>query len=105
MALKQVEKQPYEKFWTHAKFGAVMAEDETISSFTGTAVDSVNDDATATLIEPGSVQVGTGDDIHKVFLRIQGGVMTLSPYKFTVRIITSIGNKWEVDGKVKVKET
>lgn len=106
MALKQTVKQPYEKYWVYADFEGVMVEEETIASFAGTAVDAEGVDATATLIETGSVQVGTTDgDTQKVYLRIQAGVQASSPYKFTIRIITSIGNKWEVDGKVKVKET
>lgn len=105
MSLEKTEKQPYESYFIHGNFEEVMKEGETISQYTVTAVDVDGVDATSTLIENGSETVGTGEDIHKLFARIQGGLEAKSKYKVTFRIVTNTGNKWEVDAEVKIKET
>jgi len=105
MALSKTVKQTYESYFIHADFENVMTNPETISSIDSlTVVDKDGTDVTTDLVETGTQSVGTGDNVYKVFFRIQNGFAAASPYKFTVKIITSTGNKWEVDGNIKVKE-
>lgn len=104
MALKTTRKQPYEKYFCYGDFEPVMIEEETISVFAVTATDVDGLDVTSSIIEPGSPQIGTGENTQKLYFRIQAGTEDYSPYKFTVRVETSTGNKWEQDGKIKVKE-
>lgn len=105
MALKYTVKQPYEKYFCHADFASVMVLGETISTFAVTAMDVDENDVTSTLIEAGTPQIGTGDNTQKVYFRIQAGTQDISPCKFTTRVETSTGNRWEVDGKIKIKDT
>lgn len=102
--MTKTKKQPYEAYFVYGDFAPVMDDAETIDIFTATAVDKDGADATADVLESGSIQVGTDDNVHKVFVRIIDGVNSLSPYKFTIKIETSTGNKWEIDGIIKVKE-
>lgn len=104
MSLAKTEKQPYESYLIYGDFSEVMEDGETITSAVTSAVDKDGDDATATVIEAGSEIIGTGDDYAKLYVRIKGGVESDSPYKFTIRIVTSNSNKWEVDGQIVVKE-
>jgi len=105
MALTKTKKQSYEAYFVYSNFAPVMSDGETIFSYTVTVVDKEGTDSTSIIIETDSEQPGTGEDIFKLFFRIQAGVQSLSPYKFTSRIVTSTDNKWEVDGIIEVKET
>lgn len=104
MALTKTTKQSYESYFVFGNFSAVFEVGETITAHTVSAVDSTGEDATAIVITEGSELVGTGDDVGKLFVRIKDGVEASSPYKLTIRIETSTGNKWEVDGSIVVKE-
>lgn len=105
MALKITRKQPYEAYFCYADFEPVMILGETISTFTVTAMDVDETDVTSSIIEPGSPQIGTGENTQKLYFRIQAGTEAYSPYKFTVRVKTSTDNQWEQDGKIKIKDT
>lgn len=104
MSLTKTEKQSYESYYIYGDFSKVMNEGETISSYDTSAVDKDGADATATVIEASSEIIGTGDDFAKLYVRIKAGVEAESPYKITIKIVTSNDNKWEVDGQLVIKE-
>lgn len=115
MALPKTTKQPYEKFFIGVDFTQALEADEDIdlSNSSVTAVDKDGDDATSTIIESGSKTIDTaieGDvpytpqDDAMLSARVQDGSEAESPYKLTYRIITTAGNKYEKDLKLKVKE-
>jgi len=104
MALEKTIKQGYESYFIFGNFSEVMEEDETITTWDIGIVDKAGTDCSETMIESDSPAAGEGDDVHKLFVRIQGGSEPLSPYKVTMRIVTSLGNKWEVDGNIVIKE-
>ncbi len=100
MGLVKTEKQGYERYFIYGDFAEVMADDETITVHDVTALDNAGNDVTADVIDVGTVYV----DSMKLYVRIKDGDESLSPYKVTIRIETSTGNRWEVDGAIKVKE-
>ena len=101
MVLTKTTKQASEKYFVYGNFEHVMEESETIVSSSATCRDKDGEDVTASLIESGSETV----DNRRLYIRIQNGLQSLSPYIFTIKITTSTGNEWEVDGKVTIKET
>jgi len=104
MSLAKIEKQPYESFMAHGSFGDVMETGDTISTYAVTAVDKDDADATSTVIEPSSEIIGTGNDYYKLYFRVRAGTEAASPYKVTVRVETTNGDKWEVDFHLVIKE-
>jgi len=100
MGLEKTEKQGYERYYVHGDFSEVMASDETITADTVIAEDVNGVDVTSDVIDVGTEYV----EGMNLFVRIKDGVEALSPYKFTIRVETSIGNRWEVDGQIKIKE-
>ena len=102
--LSKTEKQSWEAYYVYANFAENMVDGETIDTIVSVvAVDANGDDATSTLIESSTEQVIPAEP-HRVYFRIQNGEEALSEYKTTTKIVTSTGNKWEVDGLVKIKE-
>ena len=99
MALAIFTKQSYEDFPISADFSKDMATGETLISQTITAIDNAGDDATASILS-----TPTNDGATQALIRVFAGTEALSPYKVTFRVVTSIGNKWELDIKMKVKE-
>ena len=106
MALTRTEKQPWERYFIYGDFKKVLADDETIKIVAPTTVTAVNkdgQDATADVIDDGTIYA---DDVEKrLYVRIKDGLEAGSIYKFTIRIETSAGNRFKVDGEIKVKET
>jgi hypothetical protein len=100
MSLISTTKQGYEKYFIHGDFSTVMDLEEEILSHTTTVLDKDGVDVSADIIDVVSPFV----EGKKQFIRIQGGEQIKSPYKITIRIETSTGNRWEVDGLIKVKE-
>jgi len=116
MGLTATEKQGFESYFIHGDFSEVMETGETIDvgNSTVTVLDageydiSTNppteitapEDATDTVTDQGTIAA----DGMKLKVRIRGGDEAGSPYHITFRIVTSIGNKWEVDGQIKIKE-
>lgn len=96
------KKQPYEYFPVSGDFRRVMpeAEGDTISSQVVSAVDSSGADATATILENASI--GTGEDYQKVFVYLKDGTSAGSPYTVTFKIVTTAGNKWQIDEQLVV---
>ena len=99
MALVSITKQPYESFPVSVSFEDDMATDETIVSQTVLAEDATGTDATADIVDN-----VTNDGAFSALARISAGTVLLTPYKVTFRVITSLGNKWEYDIKLKIKE-
>jgi len=102
--LVSTTKQPYEAYFIFGNFEDNMVDGETITSATTTAMDKAGTDATADVLESGSQQLPVNEPF-RVYIRVQAGTVDLTPYKFTIRCLTSTGNKWEVDGTIIVKET
>ena len=100
MGLEKTEKQSYERYFIFGNFEDVMDADETITSSEFLAEDNTGQDALADILVVGDAYVyGT-----KQYVRVKDGEEAKSPYHITIRIETSKGNRWEVDGQVKVKE-
>ena len=100
MGLKKTIKQGYERYFIHGDFSDVMETGETIDTSTVTALDSGGEDATADVIDDASKYV----DGFLLYIRVKDGTEAGGPYKFTIRIETSLGNRWEVDGQINIKE-
>lgn len=100
--MEEFEKQPYEAFFIAGDFDDVLEDGEVIneSSSLVTAVDKEGTDATFIVLE-GATKTIVGTVLK---VRCKGGDETLSKYKITFRILTDVGNKWEIDCKMKVKE-
>ena len=94
------KKQPYERYFIHGDFTDVMATGETIITGVITAIDKDGTDATADVIEAGTDYA----EGPLYYFRIVDGLEIQSPYKFTLRIETSLGNRWEIDGGIEVVE-
>jgi len=103
MGLTKTTKQSYERYFVNADFSAVMETGETIdeADVSIVALDNAGECATATVIDDTSLYV----EGVKVYVRIIDGVEADSPYKVTFQIETSLGNRWEVEGLVAIKET
>jgi len=116
MGLTATEKQSYEEYFIHGDFSDVMESGEIIQDATwsvtaedaGVVDDEGNyttppEDATDTVTDQGSIYA----DEKKLYVRIKGGSEDegKSPYHITFKVVTSLGNKWEVDGQIKIKET
>ena len=107
MALEKTEKQPFERYFVYGDFSEVLDIEagETIDTgdafTTITAVDSADQDATSDVIDDASVNAEDAEGY--LWFRIKDGVDG-EKYHFTVRIVTSAGNRYEVDGHIVVKE-
>ena len=105
MGLEKTEKQGFERYFVHGDFSAVLDADETLDIVNVNTVIIAEDkdglDTTATIIEDASKYV----DGSSLYVRIKDGDEAHSPYKITIRVETSKGNRWEVDGLIKIKET
>jgi len=105
VGLERTEKQGFERYFVHGDFSEVLGVDETLDianlETTVTALDNTGADATATIIDDASKYV----DGTSLYVRIKDGTEAESPYKITIKVETSKGNRWEVDGLVKIKET
>jgi hypothetical protein len=99
--MDELSKQPYEAFTLSVDFGANMISGETIASQTVTAADSEGNDVTDTVLD---TALTVNDGATKVLFYVRAGSPTASPYKLTVRCVTSATHRWEKDIKLKVKE-
>lgn len=104
MSLTKTTKQSYESYLVYGDFSEVMADDEAITDYLCTAEDANGSDATVIVLTPGSEVIGTGDDYAFMYVRVRDGEVANSPYKVTIKVTTSTGNKWEVDGLLVIKE-
>ena len=103
MIFPEFKKQPFEQFFLAADFVNVMdtsVETIVLGSSSITAVDS---DGTTdnTVFDVGSLAI---EDLTKLKVRVYAGLESLSPYKFTFKIVTSQNNKWEKDLAMSVED-
>jgi hypothetical protein len=103
MALETCEKQPWEKFFVAADYVNVLDSGETIvlGSSSVTIVDKAGADVTSTMFEGGSLQIA---ETSKLQCRIQAGTEAISPCKITFKAVTSLGNQFEHDFRIKIKD-
>lgn len=101
MARFTVTKQGYEHFPISAQFSNRMdvAGGETIASETVTAIDVNDNDATAIVLANPQ-----NDGASAVVFSVRAGTEDDSPYKITVRCVTSAGNQFETDIFLTVRE-
>lgn len=106
MGLEKTKKQPFERYFVYGDFAKVMDDDETLdagnANTTVTAIDLSDDsDATGVVIDTPSMNVD--NETKRLYIRLIDGVDG-KDYQFTIRVETSIGNRWEVDGILDVDE-
>jgi hypothetical protein len=101
-ALETIYKQPDESFPVYGDFVNVLVTGETIVIGTSSvAVEDIDGtDATATMCQGLSV---TDTTKLKTTLK-KAGTEAASPYKITFIAKTSLGNEYEIDGKIRVVE-
>lgn len=113
----EICKQPSESYIFGADFSQVLEEGEYIlvGTSTITAVDSAGDDSTAIVLDNAdkAVQTAEEEDLDSgttpvtdgmLVTRIQAGTEALSKYKLTYLGLTSNGNTYEKDVKMKIKD-
>ena len=88
-------KQIAEEFTISAQFSNALETGESIdvSNSSVTAEDLNGDDATDSVLTSSSKTV----DGTKLKVRVEGGTVTLSPYKITFLITTNLNNIYELD--------
>lgn len=109
MALDNFTKQPYEEFRVSADFGKNFQAGETLTlgSCSVAAVDSTDQDVTATVTDQATIAVidgvesGVSQSALQVLVRAGTDGET---YKLTFKGYTSLDHKWELDINMKVKE-
>ena len=109
MALESFSKQSYEEFFIGGDFVDVLesGEELSLSPCTVIAIDAAAADVSITVLDiatkalDNSADGGT-NNVLKV--RCRAGAEANSPYKYTFKGETTLGNKWEIDVKMKVKE-
>lgn len=98
------DKQPYEEFVIASGFnkkGKTFSVGEAIVDQEIIVVDKYSEDVTYDVIVENSA---SNDNASKVYVKVKGGDVDSSPYKITFRCVTSLGNKFENDVKMKVVE-
>lgn len=103
MSLESFTKQGYDSFLLTANFSRNMRTGDTLilGNTVITAKDKEGDDATAAILTMGDKAVSG----MRLQVRIKAGTQALSP--FVVRYLTgttTLGDQWEKDIKVKIKE-
>ena len=104
MSLTKTIKQSSESYLIYGDFLAVMTSPETITAYECSALDKDGASATSVVLTTGSEIVGTGDAYGRLFVRVKDGIVGKSPYHLTIKVTTSTGNKWEVDGLLVIRE-
>ena len=97
-ALETIYKQPDESYPIYADFVNVLATGESLE-IPGCDVlvyDKDGNDVTTNLV------VGLAIQGTKLKTQLVGGAESASPYKVTFHAVTSLGNVYEIDGKVRV---
>ena len=101
-ALDTIYKQPSEAYPVYADFVNVLAAAETIviASCSVTVEDAAGTDVTTDMVQGLSVQ-----DTTKLKTTLKAaGTEAASPYKITFIAVTSDGNTYEIDGKIRVAD-
>ena len=95
------EKQPWEEFSIWGDFIDNKETGETADLVTSSVVaeDKDGTDVSTTVLDQTTIAVsGT-----RLEIKVRAGTASVSPYKITFKIGTSLGNKWEVDVMMKIK--
>jgi len=93
------EKQPYEEYFVSFNFTRVITPNTVITSSTVIAHDEDDNDVTATITD----QAQQSNTDTKVYVKVRGGTSGVT-YKITCRIVTSNGERFEMDGELPVRE-
>jgi len=113
-SIESFQKQNYEQWFISADLmttdGALLEEGENIDleNTTITAIDKDGEDATSDVLQIATKALTDSPDggtNNAVKVRVQAGVEDLSSYKITFRIPTDRDNRFEIDLKMKLKET
>jgi hypothetical protein len=103
MPLESLTKQGYDSFILTANFVNNMRATDTLilGNTVVTAIDKDSADATATVLEQSDKAVsGT-----RLQIRVKAGTQALSPFKVTFKTgLTTLGDQWEKDVRVRIKE-
>lgn len=108
--MEEFEKQSWEKFPIYGSILNVQDPTETVVLATSTvaAVDNAGADVSTTVLDSATKVLGTDPDgsysDNMLGIKVQAGEEDKSKYKITFKMITSLGNQYEVDVKMKVKE-
>ena len=99
--MDRFEKQPYEVFTIATDFSRNFVPLETVASQTVDAVDASGTDVKSTVTNQATI---ANDGGSKVTVVVRAGSAAASPYKLTVRCVTSRGHQWEHDIEMRVRE-
>jgi nitrogen fixation protein FixH len=97
-----IKKQAYEEFTIAGDF-VDQAESGETAVLVGSeilAIDKDGVDVKATLLDQATKAV----DDTQLKIKLRAGTADKSPYKITFKIVTSAGNRWEIDVSCRVKE-
>lgn len=110
MAIESFTKQSWEEFPIWGSILNVQEDSETVvlGTSTVTVTDKDGKDA-GEVLDQSSKTLATDPDSsladNMLGIKVRRGTKTKSPYWITFRMVTSSGNHWEVDTKMKVKDT
>mgnify|MGYP001814064808 CR=1 FL=1 len=110
MAIPTEEKQPWESWFIWGSILNVQDATETVQTGSSQilAMDKDGKDAQGEIVDVTTITIGsdpTGTYADNMLgVRLQGGDPAKSPYHVTFKMGTSLGNKYECEMKIKVKE-
>lgn len=102
MALPRTEKQSYERYVVGCNYEKALGDAEVIvlAASLIEARDKDGNDMSTVVIEQATVIV----DGTRLKFRIREGIEAKSPYKITSKAETDLGNRFELDFEMRVKE-
>lgn len=102
MGLPRTSKQSYERYVVGCNYDKVLGDAETIVLLSSLveAKDKNGNDMSTVVIEQATFAV----DGSRLKFKIREGIEAESPYKITAKAETDLGNRFEVDFEMRVKE-
>lgn len=108
----KAQKQEWERFFISGSILNVQdpGEKVVLASSTVVAVDSEGTDVSASFLDQTSLKLDTDpkscstDTNNMLSVRVQAGDETVSPYRVTFKMVTTLGNRYEADMRVGVNE-
>lgn len=106
--MKSFKKQTYEEFFISASILDVKEVSDSIllANSVVLAEDKDGTDVTSTVLDTASKRLDSdpsGTDTNNMLsILVKAGTTTASPYKITFRFVTTAGNKWEVDVRMRI---
>lgn len=102
MSIESLTKQGFDSFVLTANFEDNMRIDDTIDlgSCTISATDKDGEDASSAILDQGD-KAESGTQLQ---IRVKAGTQDLSPYSVRFQCVTTFGDQWEKDVRVKIKE-